>query len=733
MTTTIKNTQFQEALSERYLAYALSTITARSLPDVRDGLKPVHRRLLFAMRGLGLKSSQPPKKSARVVGDVIGRYHPHGDVAVYETMVRLAQDFSVRYPLVDGQGNFGNIDGDSAAAMRYTEARLTDVAEALLEGLDDETVEFRPTYDGDGDEPVVLAARFPQLLANGATGIAVGMATNIPPHHIDEICAALQLLLKNPDAGMDEILNLIKGPDFPTGGVIVEPAASIREAYITGRGTIRLQARWNVEPLKNGQYQIIVTQIPYSVQKSRLVEKIAILMDDKKLPLLGDIRDESTDDVRLVLIPKTRVIEPEHLMASLFKQTDLENRFAMNLNALDAEGIPRVMDLKAMLQAFLTHRREMIRRQSEHRLRKINERLEVLAGFLIAYLNLDRIIEIIRNEDEPKPIMMAEMGLSDPQVEAILNMRLRSLRKLDEAEVRKEHDGLSAEKARLEELLKNPATLLEFMKKEVKDIQKKFGGSSVYGPRRTTFGEALDIVEPEKYIVKEPMTVVLSKKGWVRALRGHVKNLADQKYKDGDEALLNVLTYNTDQLILLTPQGKSYSIVVEKLPPGKGFGEPIHLILDIDPTEFVAVLASSAAEKYVLATKLGRGFVIETKDLIAQTKNGKQVATVDALDPLYRAVPVVADYLASVGENRKILIFKLADLPVMSKGKGVVLQKFKDGGLSDIMTLSKEQGLSWVDRGQAYEVKDLRPWLGTRAGAGKMAPTGFPLNNQFSK
>ncbi|HRQ82358.1 MAG TPA: DNA topoisomerase IV subunit A [Azospirillaceae bacterium] len=725
-----------DALSERYLSYALSTIMARSLPDVRDGLKPVHRRLLFAMSQLRLEPNQPPKKSARVVGDVIGKFHPHGDASVYDALVRLAQDFSVRYPLVDGQGNFGNIDGDNAAAMRYTEARLTEVAKALLEGIDENAVDFRATYDGDGDEPMVLPANFPNLLANGATGIAVGMATSIPPHNVGEICDALTRLIKQPDIDAAALTEIIPGPDFPTGGVLVESRANVLEAYRTGRGAFRLRARWVVEKLAQGTWQIIVTEIPYQVQKSRLVEKIAELLTAKKLILLEDVRDESADDIRLVLVPKSRNVDPDVLMASLFQSTDLETRFPLNMNVLDKDNVPRVMPLKQVLQAFLDHRHEVLIRRSRYRVERIDHRLEVLGGHLIAYLNLDEVIRIIREEDEPKPALMARFDLTDVQAEAILNMRLRNLRKLEEMEIRKEHDALSAERAGLAELLGDEALRWKRLSKEVAEIKKKFG-SGALGLRRTLVGDAPAVLDVpvEAVIEREPLTVICSEKGWIRALRGHLGEgeLAEVKYKDGDGPGFATHCETTDKLLIFASNGKFFTLAADKPPRGRGFGEPLRLMVDMgNDVGVVALFKHRPGGKLLVASDDGRGFVVEETEALAQTRAGRQVLTLEEGRVAAACVPAEGDHVAIIGNNRKMAVFPLDQVPVMGRGKGVALQKYKDGRLADVKVFALADGLTWLSGGRTFTVKDLTGWLGPRASAGRMPPNGFPKSNRFA-
>ena len=722
-----------EALGERYLAYALSTIVSRSLPDVRDGLKPVHRRLLFAMSELRLEPTQMPKKSARVVGDVIGKFHPHGDVAVYEALVRLAQDFAQRYPLVDGQGNFGNIDGDNAAAMRYTEARLTEVAKALLDGLDEDAADFRATYDGEGLEPVVLPAAFPNLLANGSAGIAVGMATSIPPHNAGEICDALTLLLKKPDAPVEQLVDRMPGPDFPTGGILVEPRESVLEAYRTGRGSFRLRARWTVEKLGQGTWQAIVTEIAYQVQKSRLIERIAELLATKKLTLLEDVRDESAEDVRVVLVPKSRNVDPDMMMEQLFRQSDLEVRVPLNMNVLDAQTVPRVMSLRDVLQAFIDHRLEVLDRRTRHRLAKIDQRLEVLAGYLVAYLNLDEVIRIIREEDEAKPALMVRFELTDAQAEAILNMRLRALRKLEEFEIRKEHDALTAEKGDLSALLADPGKRRDAVGREFSEIKRKFGKATKLGRRRTDVADAPPAVEipPEAFVEREPVTVFLSEKGWIRTVRGHVTDTAEVKYKEGDAEHFVLHAETPDKLLLFATNGRVFTLAVDKLPKGRGFGEPVRLMVDLEAAEVLAMLKHRPGGQLIVASSESRGFRVGEDEVLAQTRAGKQILTVTAPEEARFCVPVHGDAVAVIGNNRKLLAFRLDDLPEMARGRGVILQKHTDGRVADITTFTLADGLSWKS-GERVRTEDMKPWLGARASQGKLPPNGFPRQNRFT-
>jgi topoisomerase-4 subunit A len=725
---------FADALSQRYLAYALSTITARSLPDVRDGLKPVQRRVLYAMLKLRLDPDAGYKKCARVVGDVIGKYHPHGEVAIYDAMVRLAQEFAQRYPLVDGQGNFGNVDGDNAAAMRYTEARLTEVARALLDGIDQDTVDFRPTYDGGDEEPVVLPAAFPNLLANGTAGIAVGMATNVPPHNAGELCRALCHLLDHPDASSEALLAHVKGPDLPTGGVLVEPSTSLLETYRTGRGSFRLRARWQREDLGHGQYQVVVTEMPYQVPKARLIERIAELLAARKLSLLADVRDESAEEVRLVLVPRARTVTAELLMEQMFRQTDLEVRLPLNLNVLDAEGVPRVMSLAEALSAFLEHRMEVLIRRSRYRLGKIADRLEVLAAYRVAYLNLDEVIRIIREEDEPKVQLMHSFELSDAQAEAILNMRLRNLRRLEEQALAKEERRLKAEQRELNQLLKNEGRRRERLKAELEATREKFGDGPL-GRRRTMLDElpAIDDLALEEPVERLPVTVVCSRQGWIRVLRGHLEDDAELKYKEGDGERFVLKAETTDKLLLISSDGRGYLLPVERLPGGRGQGEPLRVHVELARGAEPVMLAVHRPDgKVLLASSAARGFVAEEQAIAAQTRTGKQVFNLDDGERLVVAAPAEGDHVAIIGSNRKLLIFPLDQLPVMARGKGVLLQRYRDGELADALVLRLEGGLSWPGGKGTRTVTDLSPWLGRRGQAGRMAPHGFPRSNRFA-
>jgi len=737
----IVDAPFDAALSERYLVYALSTITARSLPDLRDGLKPVHRRLLWAMRQLKLDPTGGYKKSARVVGDVIGKYHPHGDASVYDAMVRLAQSFSLRYPLVDGQGNFGNIDGDNAAAYRYTEARMTPAAIELMAGLDDGTVDYRPTYNGEDEEPEIFPGLFPNLLANGASGIAVGMATSIPPQNVAEVIDAAVHVIDNPKCEPIELMEFVKGPDFPTGGQLVDSPAAIAEAYATGRGSFRVRARWSVEDLGRGTWVIVVTEIPYQVQKGKLIEAIAQIVNDKKLPILADVRDESAEEIRLVIEPRSRTVDPDVLMESLFRMTDLENKFPLNLNVLGADRTPRVMGLKSVLVAWLDHQIEVLIRRSQHRLGKIDDRLELLDGYLIAYLNLDRVIEIIRTEDEPKPVMMAEFGLTDRQAEAILNMRLRSLRRLEEMELKGERDKLMAEREGLVALLESPAKQKTRLKKDLAALRTRYGPETPIGRRRTLVEEAAPAREIplEAMIEREPITVIMSQRGWVRAMKGHVAlDAADAlKFKEGDGAAFAFHAQTTDKILLAAEDGRFFTLGADKLPGGRGFGEPVRLMIDLpDGLAIVNLLPARAEERLLLAANDGKGFVVKSSEIIAETRKGRQVVNVRAGAKLAVVRPISADhdYVAAVGDNRKLVVFPLNELPEMGRGQGVTIQKYKDGGLSDVVTFKLEDGLSWAmggDTGRTRTETDLTPWRVARGAAGRMPPLGFPRDNTF--
>ena len=729
--------ELKDALEERYLAYALSTIMHRALPDVRDGLKPVHRRLLHVMRQLRLDPNTAFKKSAKIVGDVMGSYHPHGDQSIYDALVRLAQDFSSRYPLVDGQGNFGNIDGDSAASFRYTEARMTEVAKLLLDGLDEESVDFRPNYDGSMQEPVVLPGAFPNLLANGSSGIAVGMATSIPPHNAAELCDAALHLIKFPKAAVDKLVQFVEGPDFPTGGIVIDDRASILEAYKAGRGSFRVRARWAQEDVGRGGWQIVVTEIPYLVQKSRLIEKLAELLNARKLPLLADVRDESAEDIRLVLEPRSRTVDPELLMESLFRNSELEARIPLNMNVLSGGKVPKVMSLKDALREWLDHRKDVLVRRTNFRLAEIARRLEILSGYLIAYLNLDEVIRIIRQEEEPKPILMRKFKLSDIQAEAILNMRLRALRKLEEMQIRSEHGGLTKEQAGLAGLLKSEDGQWAKIAAEIKDVKEKFSKKTPLGGRRTDFAEApeIDVDLEQALIEKEPITVVCSEKGWIRAIKGHLEETSGLAYKDGDHGKFVLPAMTTDKIMLFSSSGKFFTLDGGKLPGGRGHGEPVRLMCDIDAADsIVALFVHRSGAKRLLASTAGDGFIVNEDECVATTRKGKQVLNVKA--PIEAvvcaAVEEGADHIASVGDNRKLLIFQRAELPEMARGKGVRMQRFKDGSLSDACAFKLGVGLSWVDSsGRTWNVTALTDWIGERAQAGKLPPKGFPKNNRF--
>ncbi len=741
----IRDIRLADALSERYLSYALSTIVSRSLPDVRDGLKPVHRRLLFAMRKLKLDPDAGFKKCARVVGDVIGKYHPHGDAAVYDTLVRLAQEFSQRYPLVDGQGNFGNVDGDNAAAMRYTEARLTSVAWALLDGIDQDSVDFRDTYDGEESEPVVLPARFPNLLANGSAGIAVGMATSIPPHNIVELCSALTHLIKFPNTSFEKLVKFIPGPDVPTGGVLVEPYESIVESYSTGRGSFRLRSKWSEEKLPHGLYQIIISNIPYQIQKSRLIEKIAELVITKKLPILADVRDESTDEIRIVLEPKSRSVDPNILMEQLFRLTELETRISLNLNVLDANSTPGVMNIRQALQAFLDHRHEVLIRFTNHRLEKIEKRLEILEGFLIAYLNLDEIIRIIRNEDTPKAKLKKNFKLNEIQAEAILNMRLRQLRKLEEIEIKSEHTDLSKESKDLQSLLNDTKRRWKVIEQDIEDIKKTFSAKTSLGRRRTMIGAPPIVIAEsfESIIEREPITILTSEKGWIRSQKGHVIETSELKYKEGDSERFILHAETTDKILIFATNGRFYTLGCDKIPGGRGHGEPLRLMIDLTEghdvlSMFIYKTSNQKEEKgrkLVVASDAGRGFIVVENDIIAQTRNGKQIINLSKGEEALRAIIIGPehDHFAVLGANRKLLIFPLNELPEMNRGRGVILQRYAKGGLSDITTLKLSEGLIWQSGQQGKRTEtNIKNWIGKRAQAGLVVPRGFSRSNKFN-
>ena len=754
----------RRAIGERYLTYALSTIMHRALPDARDGLKPVHRRILYAMRELRLSSTGGFRKSAKISGDVMGNYHPHGDAAIYDAMARLAQDFAVRYPLVDGQGNFGNIDGDNPAASRYTEARLTVVAEAMLDGLNENAVDFRPNYDGTLEEPVVLPASFPNLLANGASGIAVGMATNIPPHNISELIDACLHLIKSPNAQDDTLLNYVPGPDFPTGGVLVESPENIAQAYSTGRGSFRLRAKWAIEDLGRGVYQIVVTEIPYQVQKSKLVERLAELIQTKKVPILADVRDESAEDIRMILEPKSKNVDPDVLMNMLFRNSDLEIKFSLNMNVLIDGVTPKVCSMKEVLRAFLDFRRDVLCRRSAHRMEKIDHRLEVLEGLIIAFLNLDRVIDIIRYDDDPKAALMREdwsqdhkratseadyvgpsdviaasaVTLTEVQAEAILNMRLRSLRRLEEMELVAERDRLMEERAGLEDLLASEDLQWTRISEQLRETKKAFGKGYAGGARRTMLAEAAEAedVPIEAMIEREPITVVCSQMGWIRAMTGHIDLTRELKFKDGDGPRFIFHAETTDKLLVAASNGRFYTISAANLPGGRGMGEPLRLMVDLpNEAEIMDILIHNPDRKLLVASSAGDGFVVPEVDVVAQTRTGKQVLNVKDGIRLLVVKPVEGNAVAVVGENRKVLIFPLDELPEMGRGKGVRLQKYKDGGLSDAKTFVLEVGLNWLDpagRTRTVTHEELDEWIAKRASAGRMAPRGFPRDNKFN-
>jgi topoisomerase-4 subunit A len=748
----IVDAPFDAALSERYLVYALSTITARSLPDLRDGLKPVHRRILWGMRGLRLDPGSAFKKCSRIVGDVMGKYHPHGNLALYDALVRLAQPFTLRYPLVEGQGNFGNIDGDGAAAERYTEARLTKTAMQLMEGLDEGTVDFVPTYNNEEEEPSIFPGLFPNLLANGSSGIAVGMATNIPSHNVAEIIDAVELVMFNQDVTHAELMEVFKGPDFATGGLIVDSAEAISAAYETGRGSFRVRGRFfaaeakdeadreaGIERLGGGQYQLVISEIPYQVPKGKLIEQIAQAIADRKLPILEDVRDESDEQVRIVIVPKSRNVDPELLKESLYKLTDLETRFGLNLNVLDATRTPMVMGLHELLSNWVAHQIDILQRRTRHRLQKIADRLELVEGYIIAFLNLDRVIEIIRTEDEPKPVMMAEFGLTDRQAEAILNMRLRSLRKLEEMELRQEREKLLAERDELEKLLESPARQRTRLKRDLATLRKDYAEDTALGRRRTTIAEAAPAVEfsLDAMIEKEPVTVILSQRGWIRAARGHLPLEQDWKFKEGDGPAFALHAQTTDKLLIAADDGRFFTVGADKLPGARGFGEPIRNTLDIDAAaQIVALIVHKPGTQLLLASTLGKGFAAVTDELLAETRKGRQVVNLRDGQKLTVARPIAAehDHVAVVGDNRKLVVFSLEELPVMARGQGVTLQRYRDGGLADATTFKLEDGLSWSmggETGRTRTEKDIPMWKVARGAAGRLPPQGFPRDNKF--
>jgi topoisomerase IV subunit A len=734
----VEEIALREALEQRYLWYALSTIMHRALPDARDGLKPVHRRILYGMHLLRLDPNAAFKKSAKIVGDVMGSFHPHGDQAIYDALVRLAQDFASRYPLVDGQGNFGNIDGDNAAAYRYTEARMTEVARLLLDGIDEDAIDFRPTYDGSSQEPVVLPGAFPNLLANGAQGIAVGMATSIPPHNAAELCDAALHLIETPNARSRTLLKYVPGPDFPTGGVIVDPRETIAEAYTTGRGSFRVRARWRKEETGRGTYVVVVTEIPWLVQKSRLVEKIAELLNERKLPLVGDVRDESAEDIRLVIEPRSRTVDAEVLMESLFKLTELESRISLNMNVLVKGRIPKVVGLAEAITEWLGHRREVLVRRSNFRLAQIEHRVEVLGGLLVAYLNLDKVIKIVRSEDEPKPVLIRTFKLSEVQAEAILNMRLRNLRKLEEMEIRQEDKDLRAERKALKELIGSEKEQWKKIAEEIKKTRDKFGPKTPLGKRRTGFAEAPehDLAAIEEALVeREPITIVVSEKGWIRALKGTVTDLAGIAFKTDDGLKFAFPAETTSKVLVFATNGRFYTLDAAKLPGGRGHGEPVRLFIDLEQDgDLVAVFPYQGGRKFLVASNQGQGFVVPEDECLGNTRKGKQVLNVNAPDQACALAPVEGELVAAIGDNRKMVIFPIEQVPEMTRGRGVRLQRFKDGGLSDLKTFKAAQGLTWVDsaaRTFTSTLKELADWRGNRADAGRLAPKGFPRSNKF--
>src|SRR5215203_1853013 len=734
----VESINLKDALEERYLAYALSTIMHRALPDARDGLKPVHRRILYGMNLLRLGPTSPFKKSAKVVGDVMGSFHPHGDQAIYDALVRLAQDFASRYPLIDGQGNFGNIDGDGAAAYRYTEARMTDVARLLLEGIDEDAVDFRPNYDGTTEEPVVLPAAFPNLLANGSQGIAVGMATSIPPHNAAELCDAALHLIKHRKAPSEQLLEFVQGPDFPTGGIIVDTPATIAETYRTGRGSFRVRARWAKEDTGRGTWAAVVTEIPYGVPKSRLIEKIAELLQERKLPLLADIRDESAEDVRIVIEPRARTVDPTILMESLFRLTELEARVSLNMNVLSGGKVPRVLGLAEALREWIDHRRDVLIRRSRHRLGVIERRLEILRGLLIIYLDLDRVIKIIREKDEPKQELMRVFKLTELQANAILDTRLRSLRKLEEMELKRELGDLTKEKAEIEDLLESPATQWKTVAWQIREVKKTFGPDTPLGKRRTLFADAPDTSDldfAEAMVEREPITVIVSQKGWIRSMKGHIADLSGVQFKGDDGLKTSFFTETTAKILVVASNGKVFTVDASKLPGGRGFGDPIRLMVDFDDgADIVAAVPYRAGMKLLLVSSEGRGFIVPADDAIANTRKGRNVMSVDGKARLAVAVEAAGDHVAIVGENRKLLLFPVEQLPEMVRGKGVRLQRYRDGGVSDAKVFALKDGLTWKDssgRTWTIEAADLKDWIGNRAEAGRLPMKGFPKNNRF--
>ncbi|MDP5110790.1 MAG: DNA topoisomerase IV subunit A [Rickettsiaceae bacterium] len=732
----IEDVDFGDAISDRYLSYALSTIMSRSLPDVRDGLKPVHRRLLYAMMKLKLDPNSGYKKCARVVGDVIGKYHPHGDTAVYDTLVRLAQEFSLRYPLVDGQGNFGSVDGDNAAAMRYTESRMTEICTLLMEDIDKDTVDFRPTYDDSDSEPVLMPAQFPNLLANGTEGIAVGMATSVPPHNLHELCDALIYLIDNQkSATCADMMQFIKGPDFPTGGIIVDSQEGINHAYATGRGSFRVRAKWEKESFSHGLYQIVVTEIPYQVQKSKLIEKIAELFKEKKIPLIGNIRDESAENIRIIIEPKGRNCSPEMIMESLFKQTPLESRVYLNMNVLSSKGAPQVMNIVEVLQEFISHRQEIVTRRTKFRIGKIEDRLEILQALKIAYLNIDEVIRIIREEDEPKRELIAKFKINDVQAEAILNIRLRALRKLEEEQINAEHEELMKEHQQLSKILDSSQQLWKVVKHELKDIQKRFGNGTRLGERKTIFEEVegvAPIIDISAFIEREPITVICSKMGWIRSMRGHNLDLSGVKYKDGDTQSHVIETYTTDNILVCSTAGKFFTILADNIARGKGHGESIRLMLDIENHDVVNIFVYKKGQKLLLASNNGKGFIVSSDDLVASTKGGKQILNLSKDNKCIVCTPVEGDMVAVIGTNRKLIVFGIDELPEMKRGQGVILQKYRDAKLGDVKTFASNEGLSWNLGTKTRLEKDIMSWRAKRGGIGKIPPAGFPKENKFN-
>jgi topoisomerase IV subunit A len=734
----VETINLKEALEERYLAYALSTIMHRALPDARDGLKPVHRRILHGMNLLRLNPGGPFKKSAKVVGDVMGSFHPHGDHSIYDALVRLAQDFASRYPLVDGQGNFGNIDGDSAAAYRYTEARMTDVARLLLAGIDEDAVDFRPNYDGTTQEPTVLPAAFPNLLANGSQGIAVGMATSIPPHNAAELCDAALYLIGHPKTTSEQLMGLVKGPDFPTGGIVTDTPAAIAETYRTGRGSFRVRARWHKEDTGRGTWNIVVTEIPYGVPKSRLIEKIAELLQERKLPLLADVRDESAEDVRVVLEPRSRTVDPIILMESLFRLTELESRIPMNVNVLAGGKVPKVLGLSECLWEWLNHRRDVLVRRSRHRLSAIERRLEILGGLLIVYLDLDKVIKIIREEDEPKQELMSFFKLTEVQANAILDTRLRSLRKLEEMELKREQKALREEKSTIEDLLGSEKVQWKTVSWEIREVRKTFGPETELGKRRTTFAEAPDTSDidfAEAMVEREPITVMVSHKGWIRAIKGHQADLSGVTFKGDDRLKTSFFAETTSKILVVASNGRFFTLEASKLPGGRGFGDPIRLMVDLEEgADFISAFPYRAGLKLLVAGSDGRGFIVPTDDTVANTRKGKGVLTLDAPAKAVVCTEAEGDHVAIIGENRKLLIFPIRQLPEMVRGKGVRLQRYKDGGISDAKVFTLNEGLTWKDTsGRTWTVakEDLRDWIANRAEAGRLPPKGFPKSNTF--